>query len=243
MSERKERIGARFAAKADSYDAAADLQWLVAQNLAEWIAGRVTRNPTRILEIGCGTGFLSARVADLFPQAALTLTDLAPRMLERCKARLGARATYLCMDGEKPQGLAEKFDLIVSSLAFQWFVDLPSALTELTALLAPGGKLLFATLGRETFREWRDAHARLGLICGTPIYPAPAELGFVAKDELIRQPYEDGIDFIHTLKLLGAGEPAPGHVPLSPGAFRKLLTRFKDGVQMTYHILYGEIER
>jgi malonyl-CoA O-methyltransferase len=248
MNERKDRIKDSFTASADLYDAAADLQWLVAERLAERIVGGATAAPARLLEIGCGTGFLSLRMAEAFPEARLILTDIAPTMIARCRARLGQRPDYKVMDGERPEGLIGPFDLIVSSLAFQWFVDLPAAVARLTALLAPGGRLCFATLGGGTFREWRSAHQSLGLPCGTPVYPNLADFPWPppphrhqGDDEIILQPYADGRDFINSLKLLGASEPAPGHRPLSPGAFRKLLAAFPGHIDMSYHVIYGEV--
>jgi malonyl-CoA O-methyltransferase len=248
MSDRKDRIKDSFEAQADLYDSAADLQWLVAERLSERILAHVGKFPRRILEIGCGTGFLSVRLAEAFPDAHLTLTDIAPTMLARCRARLGERPRYKIMDGERPEGLSGDFDLIVSSLAFQWFVDLPQGLAQLADLLAPGGRLVFATLGRQTFQEWRAAHDRLGLRCGTPSYPdlddfpwPDLPLTSQGGEEMILQPYGSGRDFVSSLKLLGASEPAPGHRPLSPGAFRKLLTEFDHPFHMTYHVIYGEV--
>jgi malonyl-CoA O-methyltransferase len=248
MTDRKSRIAGSFAAQADVYDAAADLQWLVAERLAERITARVEHSPGRVLEIGCGTGFLSSRLIQAFPDALFTLTDIAPTMLERCRARLGGKHDYRALDGEKPDGLIGRYDLIASSLAFQWFVDLPAGLGRLANLLAPGGRLLFATMGRDTFAEWRAAHDRLNLPCGTPDYPDLAGFPFPplpyrhqGTEEIILHPYADGRDFVASLKLLGASEPAPGHRPLAPGAFRRLLAEFPGDFEMSYHLIYGEV--
>jgi malonyl-CoA O-methyltransferase len=250
MNEHKGRIASAFSAQADVYDAAADLQWLVAERLSEQIVSRVKKAPQRILEIGCGTGFLSARLADAFPDSHLFLTDIAPTMLARCKARLGDRHHYKVLDGERPEGLSGQFDLIASNLAFQWFVDLPGALARLADLLAPGGQMIFATLGQETFTEWRRAHQLLDLSCGTPTYPKPENFPWPEPpfahdyiDEKILHPYADGRDFINSLKLLGASEPAPGYRPLSPGAMRRLLAALSEGFDATYHVIYGEVRR
>jgi malonyl-CoA O-methyltransferase len=248
MNEHKGRIASAFTAQADVYDAAADLQWLVAERLAEQIETRIRKPPKRVLEIGCGTGFLSARLVDAFPETRLVLTDIAPTMLARCRARIGDKHTYMVLDGEKPDGLEGGFDLIASNLAFQWFVDLPGAMTRLSELLAPRGQMIFATLGAETFREWRQAHEKLGLACGTPGYPKPedfpwpdAAFAHDYADERILHPYANGRDFVNSLKLLGASEPAPGYKPLSPGAMRKLLASLEGGFEATYHVIYGEV--
>src|SRR3546814_14322438 len=63
------------------------------------------------------------------------------------------------MDGEAPIFEGEWFDLILSSLAFQWFDDLGGAVGRLAGLLRPGGSLIFSTLGRGSFARWRSAHA------------------------------------------------------------------------------------
>jgi len=250
MNEHKGRIASAFSAQADVYDAAADLQWLVAEHLSDQITARIKKAPERVLEIGCGTGFLSARLAEAFPETRLLLTDIAPTMLSRCRTRVGNRHDYKVLDGERPEGLVGKFDLIASNLAFQWFVDLPGALARLAELLAPGGQMIFSTLGQATFTEWRRAHQTLDLACGTPTYPTPEEFPWPAApfehdhaEEMILHPYADGRDFVNSLKLLGASEPAPGYRPLSPGAMRRLLASLEHGFEATYHVIYGEVRR
>jgi malonyl-CoA O-methyltransferase len=246
VSARKGRIERAFSAGAARYDAVAPVQRQVALNLAARIVARGVA-PRRILEIGCGTGFLSAALAAAFPEAALVLTDISPAMLARCRARLGEGPEYMLLDGEAPQGLEGRFDLIVSSLALQWFGDLRGGMARLGAALAPGGRMMFATLGAGTFAEWTAAHAALGLVSGTPVYPAREDLpwpeGFfhAADEELVIQHYESGAVFARSLKELGAGEPAPGHRPLAPGAFRRVLEALRGGFAVTYHVLYGEI--
>ncbi len=245
---RKGRIAEAFSSRAGVYDRSADLQWLIATRLAERIEpARFVYRP-RILEIGCGTGFLSSHLKKAFPAADFVLTDVAPSMLDRCRQRVGRGPRYRLLDGERPLGLPCSFDLIVSSLAFQWFDDLGAGLDRLRDLLAPNGRMMFATLGCKTFAEWRDAHAACGFDCGTPDYPSmetfpwPAERGRL-EEELVRQTYPSGHDFVKSLKALGAGEPILGHRPLPAGAFRRLLASLERGFTATYHILYGEIRR
>jgi malonyl-CoA O-methyltransferase len=249
MTDRKARIAQAFSLGAGTYDEAGALQWLIARRLAERIGSSTAVPPQRILEIGCGTGFLSARLAHAYPKSALLLTDIAPSMLNRCRSRMGDRHRYLVLDGERPEDLTGQFDLIASSLTFQWFADLRGGLERLSHLLAPGGRMLFATLGCRTFIEWRQVHADLGLPCGTQHYPSaedfpwPAGFSCEIDSELEIQPYANGADFVRSLKALGAHEPAPGYRPLASGAFRRLLASLEGGFAVTYHMLYGEIYR
>src|SRR3546814_19422510 len=76
------------------------------------------------------------------------------------------------MDGEWPCFEGQWFDLIISSLAFQWFDNLTGALERLYALLRPGGSILFSTMAARSFAEWRAVHERFGLTAGTPHYPS-----------------------------------------------------------------------
>lgn len=46
-------------------------------DLVEWIRDRVPQ-PHRILEIGCGEGAVTERLATAFPSAAITATDISP---------------------------------------------------------------------------------------------------------------------------------------------------------------------
>lgn len=80
----------------------------------------------RILDLGAGTGLLSAAVAALYPRALLTLIDLSPEMLrvagERFAGGDSGRATFQVMDyGSEP--LKGTYDLIISALSIHHLTD------------------------------------------------------------------------------------------------------------------------
>jgi malonyl-CoA O-methyltransferase len=233
-----------FDDQAEVYDSAAFVQIEVARRLAKRLSG----NPKRILEIGCGTGLLSELLLARFPNAELVLTDISPNMLAQAQARLGQGATYRLMDGQWPE-TPEKFDLIASSLAFQWFDDLPGALARLGGLLAPGGVLAFATLGAKSFTAWRQAHEEMALHCGLRDYvaaenfPWPAGYNCRLEAEIIEEPHPDGRSFIRGMKTLGAAVSPADHKPVGAGKFRALLARFSSSFTAQYEILFGELRR
>ena len=249
---RKAAVGAAFGAAAASYDAHADLQLEVARRLAERIAALPLPPAPRVLEIGCGTGFLTRALAPRLPGARWVITDLAEAMVRECRRGFPGEAAFLVMDGERPS-LAGGFDLICASLALQWFDDIGPALAGWATLLRPGGSLAFATLAAGTFATWREAHQELGLSAGVPDYPSAEQLtGFLPgggtgriEIEPVCCPYPDGRTFLETLRRIGADVPAEGHRPLPPGQLRRVLRRFPPpaGIVETYQTAYGFFRR
>ncbi len=252
---RRARIGRAFGAAADTYAGHAAVQSIVADDLMRRIAALDLPVRPRILEIGCGTGNLTRKLAAHFTDAEWIITDLAPAMVQatRDTVSLGGRARFLVMDGEFPSLLlgteadAEQgFDLICSSMAVQWFDDLNGGLRRLAALLRPGGCLCVSTLAGGTFEEWGVAHVEEGLIAGTPAYPAAedigAGLGLCGRVDVQRVVHAcgSGRAFARGLKAIGAGTPAASAIPLSPPQLRRVCARFDaQGARVTYNVAYG----
>ena len=82
----------------------------------------------RLLEIGAGTGLLTSRVAELFPEARITALDLSPHMIERGRQHadsraVGGRITWVIGNAQHRDFMATlgKFDLVYSSLVLHEF--------------------------------------------------------------------------------------------------------------------------
>jgi malonyl-CoA O-methyltransferase len=249
---RKDRIGAAFGAAAGDYEAHADVQRIAAHTVADLAALLKVRPDARILEIGCGTGLLTREVRGRWPEAELVVTDLAPTMVEQAARDPMLAATFMAMDGEQPWFEGAHFDLILSSLAFQWFDDLGVALARLVALLRPGGSLIFSTMAERSFAAWRAAHAACGVAAGTPDYPSLETLramlaGFsdaFAFDEDYGLECRSAKELIAHLKGIGASVPVEGRAPLSPGILRRVMRAFDDaGARDSYHVVFGRITR
>ncbi|MBO9574838.1 MAG: methyltransferase domain-containing protein [Sphingobium sp.] len=247
--ERKAQIGAAFGAAAGRYEESAGVQRLVAAHLAEMAARERLPEDAHILEIGCGTGLLTREIRARWPGATLIATDLAPEMLEAA-ARDGAASRLIEMDGEAPAFDGPWFDLILSSLAFQWFSDLPRALARLHGLLRPGASLYFATMGAESFASWRAAHEACGESAGIAPYPtldalrdllAPYADAFVC-DEHHALPERGGAALARHFRGLGAQVPREGYAPIGTAAMRRVIRAFDEaGGETSYHVLYGRI--
>ena len=241
-AQRRDRIGAAFDAARD-YDAHSPVQARIAASLARRIGTLALPREASVLEVGCGTGHLTEALAREDIGGTWLVTDLAPAMLDRARARLGDSPArrFAVLDGEHgPTPPEAPFDLVCSSLAFQWFEDAGRGAARLMDWVHPGGWLALATLGEATFHEWREAHAALGLQPGTVPLPTPGRIaalfpGAQVITETETETHADARDFLHALKAIGAATPAPGHRPLTPGTLRRVMRTFENaGATATY---------
>ena len=83
----KVNLAQHFGKAAPYYHHQAQVQRYAADRLLDWIETTQVL-PGKILELGCGTGFLSQGLVQLFPQNDLEITDLAPGMVEFCQQQL-----------------------------------------------------------------------------------------------------------------------------------------------------------
>ncbi|MCJ2180379.1 methyltransferase [Novosphingobium album (ex Hu et al. 2023)] len=249
MNGQRERIARAFAGAQD-YDRNARVQRDAARALAERIATLDLPENPHVLEIGCGTGFLTQALGEAGVGGEWLVTDLAPDMLDRCRARLGGtpRHRFAVLDGEHGTPEGGPFDLICSSLALQWFENAPAALARMAGWLAPGGHCVVTTLGPGSFAEWRAAHEALGLEPGTPAF-APVEAFATLGPESLTvenriEHHESARAFLLAVKAIGAGTAQPGHRPLSPRELRNVMATFeRGGCKVTYEVVTCHLHR
>jgi tRNA (cmo5U34)-methyltransferase len=87
------------------------------------VLGLLERPPQRVLDLGAGTGLLSARVANALPGVRIDLLDGSEPMLREARERLGdaVEAVHVAdMAGELPAG---PYDAVVSALAVHHLPD------------------------------------------------------------------------------------------------------------------------
>lgn len=104
------------------------------------LINRIEIAPHSILDIGCGPGNSTNRLAKRFPDAEITGIDSSDDMLRK------ARETYPDLTFQKcfvPDGLASypKFDLVFSNACLHWIPDHGSLLPKIMERLNMGGML------------------------------------------------------------------------------------------------------
>jgi malonyl-CoA O-methyltransferase len=215
---RKSAVAQSFSRAAPTYDGAADLQRHVAAQLQ-------TRLPKKIdgllLDIGCGTGAITAQLAQQVPTVAL---DFASGMVSHARQHNRDTAIqWLCGDAENLPLASASIGAVFSSLAIQWCENLGAVFSEITRVLAADGRATIATLGPHTLFELRaawaavDAHVHVNrFVAREQIEAALATSGLhvVAWDEeMVVQEYAELRELTRELKALGAhnvnsGRPA-----------------------------------
>ncbi|WP_461480891.1 malonyl-ACP O-methyltransferase BioC [Porticoccus sp.] len=153
----KRRVADSFSRAATSYDGVARLQRQVGQRLLDQLA---PSQPLRsVVDLGCGTGHFTTRLAQRFAPSSLTGIDLAQGMLDFARARHGDCAVWLRGDAEDLCLPDNSVELIFSNLALQWCERLPQLASELARVLKPGGRIAFTSLGQQTLHELRQSWA------------------------------------------------------------------------------------
>jgi tRNA (cmo5U34)-methyltransferase len=87
------------------------------------VASVNTENP-KILDIGAGTGLLSAFLMERYPDASFTLIDISEKMLDIAKDRFRSNSNikYIVADYSK-YNFVEKYDMVVSALSIHHLED------------------------------------------------------------------------------------------------------------------------
>ena len=152
------------------------------------LLARITAEPDRIIDLGCGTGAITSALQARWPQSAVVGLDSSDEMLAV------ARRDHPHLDwvqGDIAEWRpAQPFDLIYSNAALQWLDDHVSLFVRLMEALAPGGTLAVQmphnhtqpayTLIDELARSGRWSGRLLGVLRPTPVDDASAYYEFLA---------------------------------------------------------------
>lgn len=113
----------------------------------------------RVLDIGCGFGDTTQRIAGLVgPEGEAVGVDAAPRFIEdaiREAAEAGvANARFLVADVQETLNGEERFDMAFSRFGTMFFASPVAALRNIRMALAPGGKLVMVVWRRRIDNDW-----------------------------------------------------------------------------------------
>ncbi|WP_239795805.1 methyltransferase domain-containing protein [Candidatus Nitrotoga arctica] len=194
----KKLIASRFGSRVNSYDVATPIQQRMAQALIERVRKHfLAGEPKRILELGCGTGRLTRKIIEIFPNAKITAVDISSQMVDAVRANcpnvdviLADAEDYIC-------DLSEPFELIISNATVQWFENIEETLGHAYRLLANECLLAIATFGEHTFLELRESFDMAYAVTGrekvdhvVDIYPIHKLCTSFPKAEIVQEDIE-----------------------------------------------------
>ncbi len=158
---KRELLEEMFADTAGSYDLVVRLATL---GMDIWWKRRLMRvipqNRTyrRILDLGCGTGIVTMKLAERFPDSEVVGIDLMQEYLdiaaEKVREKGLENVSLHCMRIEDMDQLPGQFDLVIGSFINK-LVDIPTLIRGFDAVTAPGGVLVlhdFTTPGNPLLR-------------------------------------------------------------------------------------------
>jgi len=158
----KKKIAQHFSRSAKKYDQYATLQLKIAQEiLLRMESVNLGSLPENILDVGCGTGYLTAELAKKYPNGKVIGCDLASGMIEVAKTKhRQPNLTFEIADAEELPYQNNRFDLVVSSSTLQW-TSFGQALKQVSRVIKKEGYFLFSTFGPLTLKELKEAFISL----------------------------------------------------------------------------------
>lgn len=119
----------------------------------------------RWLDVGCGTGALSAAILDHCSPSSVVGVEPSEGFLKLAVQNLGGKARFLAGDASALPLDGGACDVVVSGLVLNFIPDLPAALSELRRVTANGGTIAAYVWdyadGMEIIRYFWDAAASL----------------------------------------------------------------------------------
>lgn len=246
-------VAAHFSKSGAVYARDAVIQKEVAAKLIEFL--KLKTVPQQILDLGCGSGFLSRKLAERFPGAALDGIDIAPGMLELAEAEV-PQAKFLLGDA-RSFDYSVCYDLIMSSSAIQWMRPLEQLFLRLGRFLKSEGSLCFAVFCAGTFSELHELRKKIAphkpphsaLPALEEVRRCLSEAGFRIVDSgecVLTQHYQSAEEFFRAIKQQGftGGNLSVGHVPLTRRELKRLIEAYNDtfgslsGVPATYQVQF-----
>lgn len=254
----KQEIRQQFGKAVSSYDKNADLQRQIADrliaSLEPWKA-IIPEGP--IIELGCGTGFVTEGLAKLYSDRQIEVTDLSENMVECCRQKFSdtSHLAFSQLDAEYPPHEAPHYALTVSGFTAQWFDDPALALGRWVQATKPGGLLLISFPGNESFPRWKKYCRELGLPYTGNTLPdveevvikmsvEPSQVDYY--EDTVTETFDSALDFFRSLKNIGASTQKEGRA-LSASEMSLLIdywdSQSDDPVQVDYHVVFLAVKK
>ncbi|MFI3240829.1 MAG: methyltransferase domain-containing protein [Bacteroidales bacterium] len=212
----KELVKRKFGRVVSSYGQAAVMQQLIAKRLFGMLHGDCYN---RVLEIGCGSGFLTKLWSENIAFTSATINDINESWQQGIAAIMAEKMEswdFIAEDAEDTE-FGEEFDLILSSNTIQWFNNPATFIKRMYDKLATGGVLLISSFGVDNFKEIREVSgsglryyssgelvSKLPMGCVTDMATECVEMDFESVNDLLKHLKSTGVNAVDaTIKSRG----------------------------------------
>jgi ubiquinone/menaquinone biosynthesis C-methylase UbiE len=144
--------------------------------------------PDVVLDVGCGTGLLTARLVGALDTRLVVGCDLSGAMLDQARRRSRA-ARWVQADAMQLPLDDATVDAAVSTESFHWIPDQAAAVGDLHRVLRPGGLLAIGMVTPRTRAAGRLAAAGAAALGQQPKWPTVAELTSLLEDAGFDRPH------------------------------------------------------
>lgn len=226
-----EIVNRNFSRAASTYDNYARIQRMAADKLLSLIKGEYSAiaAPGNVFEAGCGTGFLTGGLLEVFPSANFAVTDISGKMLEVCKNKYaelinknGIKTEFCVFDMNGAMN-SSGIELFASSLTFQWIEDQKGLMNKIQRSLSSNGVLAFSTLGKATFENVRKTFRKFGVPYPGPELFSECEIRKICSvfadckihSVTVKQDFSSAKSFFRDLQKIGSVNPTRNTVAAS----------------------------
>jgi len=123
------------------YEQISDLQRHLA---ARTLVGLTFRGDERLLDVGCGDGYITRSIAARLPQGSVVGVDASPRMIQVARFRPDPAGTDIRFEvcGVLELAYTSEFDVVVSFNTLHWVTDQRGALAAIAHATRPTGRVV-----------------------------------------------------------------------------------------------------
>lgn len=95
-----------------------------------------------LIDLGCGTGELTAKLAETLPASHVLGVDSSQEMLDKSRKADEATLDFECVSIEDQLKKEQQWDVVFSNAALQWVPDHETLFPQIISKIKPGGQLL-----------------------------------------------------------------------------------------------------
>jgi malonyl-CoA O-methyltransferase len=217
-----------------------------AQSANQLMATLSCTQPTTILDIGCGTGILTQKLASHYPAATIDAIDQSPAMIQQLREQNIPNVSAICAD--YIQQPTKQYDLITSNAALHW-MDINQSLSKIATQLNPAGQCYVAIFGRNTAPELESLLPKIGKNQSLPAqqFPTNQQLSDIGNrffsdwrivTEVITISFDSITQLLTTQKKTGvnANRPTGLWTPTTLALLESAFIEHYNQVQLTYDV-------